>query len=61
MKPLIRIAILGNVLYFLWILSNGLDEGFKGTTGQVVSYAGILVLLALNSVLLYRNKDVKRV
>ena len=49
------IAIFGNVIYILWILLNGIDEGFSGTTVQVVSYVGLIFLLILNIILLYRK------
>lgn len=52
MKLLIILAIVGNVAYFLWILVNGIDEGFRGTLVQYVSFTGMLVLLILNTVLL---------
>ncbi len=48
-------AIFGNVMYILWILYNGIDEGFKDIASiQGLSYLGLLVLLALNLFLLYR-------
>jgi hypothetical protein len=50
------IAIAGNVIYVLWILVNGINEGFKGTTVEIVSYVGLLLLLALNTVLLFRKE-----
>ena len=49
-------AILGNVVYILWILRNGINEGFSGTMVQVVSYIGLIFLLTLNAVLLYLYK-----
>ncbi len=48
-------AILGNGVYFLWILRNGINEGFSGGSVQVVSYIGLLFLLILNILLLYRK------
>lgn len=48
-------AIVGNILYMLWIIRNGIDEGFRATVVQKISYAGILILLALDSVLLYKK------
>jgi hypothetical protein len=51
-----NIAIIGNLLYILWITWNGIDEGFAGTIVQKVSYVGIITLLILNFVLLYRKK-----
>jgi hypothetical protein len=50
-------AIFGNVLFILWITYNGIDEGFKGTPMQVVSYIGLVSLLSLNIVLLALHKD----
>ena len=45
-------AIAGNVLYVLWMLRNGLEVGFRGRPVEVASIAGLIVLLALNTVLL---------
>jgi hypothetical protein len=50
-------AIFGNVLFILWITYNGIDEGFKGTPIQVVSYIGLVSLLSLNIVLLALRKE----
>lgn len=49
-------VIAGNVVYFLWILRNGIDEGFRATPVQAVSIAGLLVLLAVNTFLLSRRE-----
>jgi hypothetical protein len=50
------IAIVGNVLYFLWILYNGISEGFANIgTVQGVSYIGLMVLLILNIFLFFRK------
>jgi len=49
------LAIAGNVLFILWVTYNGIDEGFSGTLVQKVSYAGLVVLLALNTVLILRK------
>jgi hypothetical protein len=51
------VAIAGNVIYILWILINGINEGFSGSIVQTVSYIGLIVLLLLNTVLLYRKKN----
>lgn len=48
-------AMLGNVLFILWILSNGIDEGFRGTPVQVASYVSLILLLTLNTVLLFNR------
>ena len=49
------LAIAGNALFALWILYNGIDEGFGATPVQLASYIGLWCLLALNSFLLYRK------
>jgi len=45
------IAIAGNALYFLWILYNGIAEGFSARGVRLASYIGILALLIFNIVL----------
>jgi hypothetical protein len=50
------VAVTGNVLFILWVTYNGIDEGFSGTLVQKMSYAGLLLLLALNSVLILRKE-----
>jgi len=45
-------AIVGNAIYVLWMLRNGLEVGFRGRPVEVASIAGLIVLLALNTVLL---------
>lgn len=56
MKYLKIIAIAGNAAYILWIIYNGINEGFSGSPVQIISYMGLLALLALNIVLLTRRK-----
>jgi len=55
-KLLCYAAILGNILFILWITFNGIDEGFKGTVYQKVSFVGLVSLLALNIGLLINRK-----
>lgn len=50
-------AIAGNILFMLWITYNGINEGFKGTLPEKISYIGLMVLLGLNSVLIFHNKQ----
>jgi len=47
------IVIAGNIILVLWILRNGINEGFKGTPLEIVSYIGLMILLVLNSILIY--------
>jgi hypothetical protein len=48
-------AVAGNILFILWIVRNGFNEGFRGTPPEVASFIGLLVLLTLNSALLWRR------
>ncbi len=52
-KYLKYIALTGNIAYVLWILVNGIDEGFQSTPVQIGSYIGLVLLLLLNTVLLF--------
>ena len=57
MKPLRYIALIGNVIYVLWIVYNGIDDGFRDIGSvQTVSLLGLLFLLVLNFTLLWRSK-----
>ena len=49
------LAITGNVLFSLWLLFNGIDEGFHASRMQLVSYIGLWGLLALNTFILYHK------
>ena len=53
------VAILGNLFYILWILYNGIDEGFSATIIQKVSYIGLIILLILNIILFYSKRNNK--
>ena len=46
-----NLALAANILFVLWMLYNGLDEGFHGTAFQIMSYIGLTLLLSLNSIL----------
>ena len=48
-------AIAGNILFVLWILYNGINESFQGTTIEKISYVTLMSLLAVNAFLLIRN------
>lgn len=50
------IAIGGNILFILWILFNGMEEGFRGTVFEKISYVALIGLLAINSVLLFSGR-----
>lgn len=49
-------ATAGNVIFVLWILRNGINEGFRGTMPEIASYIGLIFLLTLNTILLYRKE-----
>ena len=58
-SPLINLlsllAIAGNILFVLWILYNGINESFQGTTIEKISYITLMGLLAVNALLLIRK------
>ena len=45
-------AISGNIIFVLWILRNGINEGFSGTPLEIAPYVGLMLLLVLNALLL---------
>jgi hypothetical protein len=47
------LAVAGNALFILWLIYNGIDEGFRASVYQLASYVGLTLLLLLNSVLLF--------
>jgi hypothetical protein len=49
-------AIGGNALFVLWVLRNGINEGFRGTGPEIASSIGLTILLVLDSVLLYQDR-----
>jgi hypothetical protein len=55
-KLIQHIAVAGNVIFFLWILYNGINEGFQGTRLEMVSYIGLMVLLILDAFLIYHRQ-----
>lgn len=59
MKYLKNVAIAGNILFILWIIYNGIDEGFRAV-GRVEAFSltGLLCLLVLNIFLLFRKNSV---
>ena len=49
------LAIAGNILFVLWILYNGINESFQGTTIEKISYITLMGLLSVNALLLIRK------
>jgi len=51
------VVAIGNILFILWILYNGIDEGFKDILNlHGIIPIGLAVLLAFNTVLILRSK-----
>jgi len=50
------VTIAGNLLFVLWVLYNGINQGFKGTPVEILSYIGLVVLLLLNVLLMSRRQ-----
>jgi len=57
-KILKYLAIFGNIIYILWILYNGINEGFSGKIVEIVSCAGLVLLLIINIALIYHQKNI---
>jgi hypothetical protein len=55
-KFLRDIVFSGNIILVLWILYNGINEGFQGTPLEIVSYIGLMMLLLLNTFLIYHRQ-----
>jgi hypothetical protein len=57
MKQLKYIIIFGDIIYMLWILYNGIDEGFADifTVRGIISL-GLVFLLILNIFILSKRK-----
>lgn len=51
-KNVATLAIAGNILFLLWILYNGISEGFPGTLIEKISFITLMGLLATNAFLL---------
>jgi uncharacterized membrane protein (DUF2068 family) len=49
-------AVAGNAIFILWLLYNGIDEGFRGTAPQIVSALSLSVLLVVNSALIVSKR-----
>ena len=50
------LAVGGNAALILWVLYNGIDEGFCGTPPEIASWLGLTALLILNSVLIVSGR-----
>ncbi|ASU35806.1 hypothetical protein MuYL_3921 [Mucilaginibacter xinganensis] len=54
-------AISGNILFILWVTYNGINEGFRGTLPEKISYLGLMGLLALNLYLIVAGAKQKQI
>lgn len=54
-KLLRHLATIGNVVFILWMLYNGIDEGFKAPRAQIISILTLIILLILNIGLINSN------
>ncbi len=46
------VAVVGNVIFILWITFNAIDSGFRGTIYEKISGIGLIFLLTLNILLI---------
>lgn len=51
------VAVAGNALFILWVLYNGIGEGFRGTLPEFASWIGLTILLVLDSALILAGQD----
>ena len=58
-KLLTWAALIGNILFMLWISYNGINEHFRGTIYQKISYIGLMGLLAINCFLIIKKGNKK--
>jgi len=56
-KLLSMAAIAGNIFFMLWITVNGLKEHFRGTIYEKLSYAALMILLLVNSLLIFFRRN----
>ena len=54
------LAIAANILFVLWILYNGINENFQGTTIEKFSYITLMGLLAVNALILIHNRQYRK-
>ena len=58
-KILSLIAVLGDIVYILWILYNAVDEGFKNIRSiEAVALGGLIILLLINIKLINERKNI---
>ena len=56
LKFLRPFALFGNILYILWIVYNGIDEGFRNIRSlQAMVLLGLICPLILNFILIKKN------
>ncbi|MBS1490965.1 MAG: hypothetical protein JSS93_10590 [Bacteroidetes bacterium] len=49
-------AVVGNILFILWGTYNGINERFRGTLPEKVSYIALALLLLTNTFLIWHKK-----
>ncbi len=52
-------AVAGNILFILWVSFNAIDDEFRGTLPEKISYITLMGLLVTNAFLILRGKDNK--
>ncbi len=60
-KVLSWVAITGNILFMLWMTYRRLNESFKGSIYQQISYIGLMGLLLVTIALLFRERRQQRI
>ncbi|HAW51074.1 MAG TPA: hypothetical protein DCX54_01915 [Flavobacteriales bacterium] len=57
LKYVAPVVVAGNVVFVLWILYNGINEGFAGTNIEKISYVTLMMLLLANAIIIYRKQS----
>jgi hypothetical protein len=55
-KSLTALAVIGNILFMLWVSYNAVVERFEGSLWQKLSYIGLMGLLTVNTMLILYGK-----
>ena len=52
------LVVIGDVTYILWILYNGINEGFRNIRSvESIVLMGLILLLSFNIIILFKQKQ----
>ena len=50
------LTVAGNIIFILWIIRNGINEGFSGSIVEIFSYLSLILLLVLNTFFIFNQR-----